>query len=100
MEARLPSQKLISHSPDLLQLWEEGFVLEVQGMHLLIRDIPYVNTKGEVKEDGIFVTPLSITPDAETTVKPDTHVMYFIGDTPADKSGIRLENAIAGDKVQ
>src|SRR5690242_19173715 len=35
------SQQLISLSPDLKRLRDEGYNLEIRGGHLLVKDVPY-----------------------------------------------------------
>ena len=37
------SQQLISHSPDLKRLRDEGYEIEVRGGYLLIHHIPFVD---------------------------------------------------------
>lgn len=49
------SLQLISHSPDLKQLRDEGFEIEVKGGYLLIHQIPYVNHLKEIK-CGVLVS--------------------------------------------
>lgn len=78
--------KLISHSPDLKKLWDEGFVLEIKGGHLLVHDVPYVNSQKEIAY-GTLVTVLSLVGAGEKTAKPETHVIYFTGEYPCDKDG-------------
>jgi biotin operon repressor len=41
-------QQLIDRSPDLKQLRDEGFEIEVKGGYLLIHHIPYVNQSREI----------------------------------------------------
>ena len=36
------SQQLISRSPDLKRLRDEGYAVETVGGHLLLNDVPYV----------------------------------------------------------
>ena len=98
MEVRLPLQKLISHSQDLLALWNEGLELEVHGLHLIVRNIPYLNSNKDIKR-GCFVSDLSLTPENFQTLKPANHVMYFQGETPCDKHGVKLDKLIIGEKV-
>jgi len=43
------SQELISHSPDLKRLREEGYFVQIQGGFLLLRDVPYVNAQQQVR---------------------------------------------------
>jgi len=48
------SQRPINRSQDLRRLRNEGYNLEVRDGHLLLKEVPYVNEKREVKR-GIVV---------------------------------------------
>lgn len=78
------SHQLIDHSPDLKQLRDEGFEIEVKGGYLLIHHIPYVNSTKEVKF-GTLVSTLNT--NGTKTVKPETHVIYFSGEHPCNNDG-------------
>jgi uncharacterized protein DUF6791/ThiF family protein len=82
------SQQLISRSPDLKRLRDEGFDIEIRSVHLLLKDVPYVNRQREVKR-GILVSELTTAGDL--TQAPSTHVAMFIGEYPCDKAGVELE---------
>jgi hypothetical protein len=81
------SQQLINRSPDLKRLRDEGYDIEVRSNHLLIKRVPYVNSKKEVKY-GTLVSGLSLAGDV--TTKPDTHVVQFAGDHPCNKDGSEI----------
>jgi hypothetical protein len=74
----------INRSPDLKQLVDGGFEIEVKGGHLIVHHIPYVNSSREIKY-GKLITSLSLNNDV--TIKPDTHVMGFMGEHPCNKDG-------------
>ncbi len=78
-------QQLISHSPDLKRLQDEGYDLEVKGGYLFIHQIPYVTNQREVKR-GILVSELSLANNS-TTTNPSTHVINFIGEFPCNNDG-------------
>jgi|SRR5690554_1884068 len=78
------SQQLISLNQDLKRLRDEGYHIEVHGGHLIVRHIPYVNSKREVKM-GALVSTLCLS--GNKTLKPDTHVMLFAGEQPCNKNG-------------
>jgi len=81
--------ELISHSPDLKKLWDEGHSMEVTHGFLVVRDIPYVNSKTEIRR-GALVTSLNLaTPDKTTT--PETHVIHFIGEYPCNRDGTSIK---------
>ena len=87
------SQQLISLSPDLLRLQNEGFDIEVRSGHLLLKGVPYVNAQREL-HSGTLVTVLQV--NGDRTGPPHDHTLYFIGDHPcnADGSEIRgIKNA-------
>ena len=78
-------QQLISHSPDLKRLQEEGYELEVKGGYLLIHQIPYVTNQREIKR-GVLVSELSLA-NNYTTTRPNNHVINFIGEFPCNNDG-------------
>lgn len=79
------SQQLINHSPDLKQLRDEGYEIEVKGGYLLVHNIPYLNSAKEIKY-GTLVSELTLSNNI-TTTRPNNHVIYFIGDFPCNKDG-------------
>lgn len=85
------SSSLIARSPDMLQLRNEGFHLEVQGGHVLVHDVPYV-TPGRNVERGTLAFRLDLT--ADVAVKPQEHTAYFVGKCPCDAQGHPLSAII------
>jgi hypothetical protein len=83
------SHKLISHSPDLKQLREEGYEIEIKHTHLVVNHVPYVNSKKEVVF-GSLVTALGDLA-GDCTSRPQDHVIYFAGEFPCDREGIPLK---------
>ena len=81
------SQRLISRSPDLRRLQEEGYAVEVRANHLLLTDVPYVNSNREVVR-GTLVSELTLA--GETTARPNTHVAMFTGAMPCDSAGHQI----------
>jgi hypothetical protein len=81
------SSRLINRSKDLLRLRNEGFEVEVRGGHLLVHHIPYVNSGCELKY-GTLVSTLRVNNDS--TLKPDTHVIHFIGEHPCQIDGMEI----------
>src|SRR5690554_1653952 len=77
-------QELINHSMDLKKLYDEGYELECSEGYILIHHIPYVNQKKEIKY-GTLVTSLSV--NGNKTIKPNNHVIHFIGEHPCNKDG-------------
>lgn len=79
----------ISHSPDLKQLRDEGFEIEVKGGYLLIHKIPYLNRSKEILR-GTLITALDLA-DSTKTARPKSHVMYFSGEYPYSNDGSPIE---------
>ena len=98
------SQQLINRSPDLKQLRDEGYDIEVLSTFLLIKKIPYVNSNKEIKL-GTLVSELTMAGDVTTT--PSTHVALFKGDHPCNKDGTEIKqikhqsgNQVLGDGLE
>jgi molybdopterin/thiamine biosynthesis adenylyltransferase len=91
------SRQLISRSPDLQRLEDEGYDLEIRSGYLLVKDVPYVNSRQEVKR-GILVSTL--TTAGNQTVPPDTHVAMWIGEHPCAKTGAVLQQISHGGRQQ
>ena len=75
--------ELISHSPDLKRLYDEGFDVGLLAGYLVVYQVPYVNAKREVQY-GALVSELTLADD-RTTAKPGTHVAMWVGDHPCNK---------------
>ncbi|MCW3111051.1 MAG: UBA/THIF-type binding protein [Segetibacter sp.] len=88
---------LINHSPDLKRLWDEGYELEIKEAYLLLHHIPYVNKEKQIKY-GILVSTLTLAGDG--THRPDSHVTYFIGETPCRKTGNPINEIIISNQEQ
>ena len=82
------SRELISRSPDLQRLVEEGYEIEVRSGHLLAHRIPYV-TSDRVVRYGVLVAPLTVAGDR--TGPPDSHTIFFIGEYPYTNAGEAIE---------
>lgn len=82
------SQTLIDHSPDLKKLRDEGLQVEVRDGLLLVHGIPYVNSECKIKY-GTLVSSLDLA--GNKTVKPQDHVISFIGEHPCNKDGSTIK---------
>ncbi|WP_445189097.1 ThiF family adenylyltransferase [Pseudonocardia sp. Cha107L01] len=91
------SRRPLSRSADLLRLREEGYDLDIQAGHLLVR-VPYATAERTVAY-GTLVSSLALAGDQ--TMAPDTHVVFFIGERPdeqpCDAQGQRLVELIHQD---
>ena len=83
------SQQLINHSPDLKQLRDEGYDIEIRSGHLLVKSVPYVNSKVEVCR-GTLVTPLGDV-SGDVTQQPSEHTAFFSGDHPCHAEGSAIQ---------
>jgi hypothetical protein len=79
-------------------LAREGYAIEVRAGHLLVHDVPYVTSSGQVAR-GVLVSSLELTviDGQEVTAPPGTHVIEFAGGVPCDASGARLDRLINAD---
>lgn len=82
------SHPLIARNRDLQRLYEEGFEIEIHGAFLVIRSVPYVSGRREVRR-GTLVAPLHV--NIDQTFAPTNHVVMFSGDYPCDANGRELE---------
>jgi hypothetical protein len=91
------SNTLIARSPDLTKLRNEGYHIEVREGFLVLKDLPYVNSKREVLL-GTLVSTLNLAGDVTNT--PDTHAAFFAGECPCDQNGTPLSKIITGSSRQ
>lgn len=85
------SKQLIDLSPDLKRLRDEGYDIEIRSGYLLVKDVPYVNGKKEIKR-GILVSEL--TTAGSIAAPPRDHVVDFDGEMPCDASGEELVKVV------
>jgi hypothetical protein len=88
------SAELIGRNPDLKRLRDEGYFVAIRGSALLLKGVPYVNDKREVKR-GILVSPLDLAGDI--AIRPQDHQVQFIGERPCDKDGSPLSKVIGSE---
>jgi len=74
----------IDHNADLKRLRDEGYEVEVIGGHILVHHIPYVNNAKKIAY-GTLVSHLN--QSSGKTLRPNDHVMLFIGDHPCNQDG-------------
>src|SRR5437868_11650632 len=77
-------QQQINRSADLKRLRDEGYEIEVKSGYLIVHHIPYVNSSREVKL-GKLISSLYL--NGNVTIKPDTHVINFMGEYPCNNDG-------------
>lgn len=76
-----------SRSNDLKRLVDEGYDIQMRDGHLLVHDVPYVNSAQRVAR-GTLVSTLDLA--ADVTVRPSTHVALWIGEHPCHADGSLL----------
>ena len=77
-----------SRSHDLERLRREGYEVEILAGHLLVRSVPYVDATRRIWQ-GVLVSVLDLA--GEITVRPISHVAFFVGDKPCDAAGRVLD---------
>jgi hypothetical protein len=82
-------QQPINLSPDLTRLRDDGYEVEIIGGYLVIRGVPYVNARKQVRR-GTLVSQLTLA--GNKAVPPETHVALFAGEYPCDCNGAELGN--------
>ena len=72
-------QKLVNHNDDLRRLVERGYAVAFDSNHVVVRDIPYLDSEGGL-QIGAIVAKLEFI-DQERVVQTD-HQVFFAGSVP------------------
>lgn len=80
-------QQLIDLSPDLRQLRNEGYDIQILGGYLLVQNVPYVDST-RTTQHGVLILPLDLAGNA--TTKPSNHIAYWMGQHPCHADGSKL----------
>ncbi|MDE2071418.1 MAG: ThiF family adenylyltransferase, partial [Patescibacteria group bacterium] len=91
------SHKLIDLNEDLRKLRDEGYNVDIYGGYLIVRDVPYVNDKRELRRDGVLATPLNLNGDILNP--PSDHTIKFAGDYPCGSDGKPIEGIRQGSEA-
>src|SRR5437899_7289209 len=91
------SSELISRSPDLKRLRDEGYDVTIVAGHLVVRHVPYVTPTLKVAY-GSLVSRLDLA--GEVTIRPSDHVVMFAGEKPCDRRGAPLHKVISSSGRQ
>lgn len=91
------SHALLSHSPDLLKLRNEGYEIKFHSNYLLVDNVPYVTSDKQIAR-GTLVSELTLSGDK--TARPNTHVVQFTGSAPCNKDGSRINAIINSEQSQ
>jgi hypothetical protein len=87
------SIELANHNDDLRRLLEKGYALRIDGAHLVIRDIPYLDSQQAVQVGAIVAKLVFID---KVRVKQDDHQIYFAGSVPYGLDGQPIPNLAGG----
>ncbi len=91
------SQQLISRSPDLQRLIDDGYEVEItQSNYLLIHNVPYVNSQKNISR-ATLGCPLRI--EVDRTAVPDNHQAWFTGDMPCELDGSPINVAVGSADI-
>src|SRR5712672_211646 len=82
------SHRLIDLNADLKKLRDEGYNVQIVNGHVVVRDVPYLNSRKEVCR-GVVASTLALAGDV--TIRPDTHVGLFSGEYPCHADGQAIE---------
>lgn len=85
--------ELASHNADIGRLLEKGYALRLDSAHLVVRDIPYLDSAGALKW-GAIVTILVFTD--KTHVQQQDHQIFFAGGVPHSLDGQPIRNLAGG----
>ncbi|MGA2505970.1 MAG: ThiF family adenylyltransferase [Chitinispirillaceae bacterium] len=92
------SRQLFSRNTDLTRLLNEGFDVAIKHDHLFVKQVPYLNSKKEIKY-GTLISNLCLNNDS--TQKPDPHTVFFDGETPYKADGAPLNTfAVSNESLQ
>jgi hypothetical protein len=72
-------QKLANHNEDLRRLVDKGYAVAFDGNHLVVRDIPYLDSESRLQV-GAIVAKLEFI-DQERVTQTD-HQVFFAGSVP------------------
>ncbi len=87
---------LASHNPDLQRLLKKGYALAVDSNHLVVRDIPYLDSEGQLQWSA-FVGKLVF--EDQTKVRPEDHQIYFAAPRPFGLDG-EVIRGLGGGEAQ
>lgn len=85
--------ELANHNDDIRRLLEKGYALRIDGAHLVVRDIPYLDSQ-QALQVGAIVAKLEFIDKVK--VKQDNHQIYFAGSAPYGLDGQLIPNLAGG----
>jgi len=84
---------LVSHNDDINRLLVKGYAIALDSSHLVVRDIPYLDDKGDLCWGAIVSKLKYVT--AERALQDD-HQIYFAGSHPHGLDGQPIKNLGGG----
>src|SRR5581483_8213376 len=85
--------ELASHNDDLKRLLEKGYAITEDHGHLVVRDIPYLDSNAQLQTGAI----VSLISDIDgKKVKPHDHQLYFAGPSPCEMDGTPIKGLGGG----
>jgi hypothetical protein len=84
----------VSLNPDIKRLVDKGYALKFDGAHLIVRDIPYLNGQGALRQ-GAIVSKL-IYVDEHRISGAEDHQILFAGEHPCELNGAPIANLGGG----
>lgn len=90
------SNQLFDLNEDLKKLKDDGFDVSIVSENLVIKGIPYVNTRKEI-QFGCIYCPLVLS--GQKTVPPQNHTAWFVGEHPCDQFGTENNSFVNSAKT-
>ena len=85
---------LVNHNEDLSRLVKKGYALGFDSNHLVVRDIPYLDEKGELHWGAIVSKMVS---EDNVHFQLHNHEIWFCGSHPHYADGKRIPNLGGGE---
>ncbi|MGD9786058.1 MAG: DUF6791 domain-containing protein [Hyphomicrobiaceae bacterium] len=76
--------ELANHNDDIRRLLEKGYALRLDSAHLVVRDIPYLDSDGK-RQTGVIATILVYRD--KNRVQQQDHQVFFAGGVPHGLDG-------------
>jgi len=87
------SALLIDRSHDLSRLREEGYEVDVRHGHVVVTNVPYVDSSRCVRRGMLIV---ALTTSGESTGPPPDHTVWWTGDMPCHCDGTPIQRMDTG----
>ena len=83
-------EEIATLDPELKQLEQDGYKLEIHGQYLTVSNIDYFDSSGAVRKDGALSLLLNIQ-GTNPILRPENHVIHFTGKYPCNARGNPIE---------